>query len=523
MGNPVCAVQEMNDSQGNRRIARNTVIVYVNLFLSMLIGLATSRFLLEALGVSDLGLYNVVGGIVGLFTFIFGSLSVTTIRYINVEMGKPDGDINKVFNVCNVIHIGMALLVLALAEVGGIFYIHHYLNVAPGKEGDAMFIFQVSIIASCIGITNVPYSSLFNATEKFLFTALVSIGLKVFQLLFVLWLLHFDGNRVCAYSIGMAATTLASFAIYHIFCLKYWPDIIKWRFIKDRKLYRETLSFNNYNLLSTMAIMGRSQGSSLLINYFFGTAVNGAFAIAKSVEGHLLSFTGNFDSAASPQITQNYSAGNLERVQYLVGKVGKYCLLLMLLAFFPLVAEMPFVLDIWLKDVPEGALEFSYMTMLVALVACSGGGIVQIINASGKVAAFKTTFSVMMLLCIPIGYFMFKTGMPAHWLMGMFALVDVLWRAVQLIFMKKILHFPIMSYVKEAYLPPLWVTVCVIPVIILTGLIPWDGFWWHLGRILLIGLLTGILVIFIGLRKSERQKLIRTVRSKFQANHDTAS
>ena len=204
MGNPVCAVQEMNDSQGNRRIARNTVIVYVNLFLSMLIGLATSRFLLEALGVSDLGLYNVVGGIVGLFTFIFGSLSVTTIRYINVEMGKPDGDINKVFNVCNVIHIGMALLVLALAEVGGIFYIHHYLNVAPGKEGDAMFIFQVSIIASCIGITNVPYSSLFNATEKFLFTALVSIGLKVFQLLFVLWLLHFDGNRVCAYSIGMA-------------------------------------------------------------------------------------------------------------------------------------------------------------------------------------------------------------------------------------------------------------------------------------------------------------------------------
>ena len=162
------------------------------------------------------------------------------------------------------------------------------------------------------------------------------------------------------------------------------------------------------------------------------------------------------------------------------------------------------------------------MTMLVALVSCSGGGIVQIINASGKVAAFKTTFSVMMLLCIPIGYVMFKVGMPAHWLMGMFALVDVLWRAVQLIFMKKILHFPILFYVKEAYLQPLWVAVCVTPVIILTSFIPWNGLWWHLGRILLIGLLTGILVFFIGLRKSERQKLISTIRSKFQASHDAA-
>lgn len=512
----------MNDAQGNKRIAKNTLIIYINLFLSMLIGLATSRFLLQALGVDGLGLFNVVGGIVGLFTFIFGSLSVSTTRYINVEMGKPDGDVNKVFNVCNVLHIGMALLVLAIAEIGGIIYILHYLN-APGKEGDAMFIFQISIIVSCIGITNVPFSSLFNATEKFLFNAIVSISLKVFQLLLVIWLMHFEGNRIRAWSIGVSSTTFVTFAIYHIYCFKYWPETIRWRFVRDKKLYKEILSFNNYNLLSTMAIMGRSQGSSLLINYFHGPAVNGAFAIAKSVESHLLSFTSNFDVAAGPQITQNYSAGNLERVQYLAGKVGKYCLLLMLLAFFPLIAEMPLVLKIWLKNVPEGALEFSYMTMMVALAACSGGGIPQIINASGKVAVFKTTFSIMMLLCIPIGYVMFKIGIPPHWLMGMFALVDILWRVVQLLFMKKILHFPIMPYVKEAYLPPLGVAVCIIPIIILTSFIPWEGNWWHLGRFLLIGLLTGIFVFFIGLRKSERQRLIRTVLSKFQAKHDTVS
>ena len=497
-----------NDAQGNKRIAKNTVIVYINLFLSMLIGLATSRFLLQGLGVSDLGLFNVVGGIVGLFTFIFGSLSVTTTRYINVEMGKPDGDVNKVFNVCNVIHIGMALLVLAIAEAGGIFYIHHYLNVAPGKEGDAMFIFQISIIASCIGITNVPFSSLFNATEKFLFNAIVSIGLKVFQLLLVIWLLHFEGNRVRAWSVGMSATTLVTFAIYHIYCIKYWPETIRWRFVRDKKLYKETLSFNNYNLLSTMAIMGRSQGSSLLINFFFGTAVNGAFAIAKSVESHLLAFASNFDGAASPQITQNYSAGNMERVQYLVGKIGKYCLLLMMLAFFPLMAEMPFILDIWLKDVPNGALEFTYMTMLVALVACSSGGLVYVINASGKIAPFRIIFSILMIACIPLGYFLFKAGMPAHWLMGMFALVDVLWRIIQLILSEKILHFSAIHYIRTAYLPALWITLTVVPVIYLTSLISADGLWWHLGRFFLILAVTSGAIYFIGLNKNEHKKVL---------------
>ena len=507
----------MSDEQGNKRIAKNTLIVYINMFINMLIGLFTSRLILQALGVSDFGLFNVVGGIVALFTFVFGALSTTTIRFINVERGKKDGDLNKVFNVCNVVHIVMAIAILLIAEIFGVFYINHFLNVEPGKEADAMFIFQVSIIVSCIGVTNVPFSSLFNATEKFLFNALVSIGLKVLQLVLVIWLLHYEGNRVRAWAWVSALTTAITYLIYHIYCQKYWPDIIKWRFVKEKSLYKEAFVFNNYNLLSTAAMMGRNQGSSLLINFFFGTMVNGAFAVSKTVENYVMAFAGNFDGAAGPQITQSYSKGDMDRVLYLVCKIGKYCIYIMMLAFFPLMAEMDFVLHIWLKDVPEGALQFCNMTMLVAFISITGGGIVHVINASGKIAKFKTTFSIMMLACLPIGYVMMKLGIQPHYMVGMFAVVDVFWRVLQLVFMQKALGFPAWTYVREVYLPALKITLIVSAVILLSALPGLSGAAWHLCRILLVLLVSAASIYFIGLTNNERSKIISTLVNKFHS------
>ena len=495
------------------------MIIYINMFISMLIGLFTSRLVLQALGVSDFGLFNAVGGIIGLFTFIAGALASTTTRFINVEMGKEDGDLNKVFNACNLLHILLALIVLLITELGGVFYIEHYLNVEPGKERDAMFIFQVSIIVSCIGITNVPFNSLFNATERFLFNAIVGIGTKIFQLFVIIWLLHFEGNRVRAYSIIMSSTTLISCGIYIFFCHRNWPDIIRWRFVKDKKLYKEVISFSNYNLLSTAALTARSQGSSLLINYFFGTMVNGAFAVAKSVESYVMAFAGNFDGASGPQITQSYAKGDMDRVMYLTCKIGKYCILIMLIAFFPLISEMDMVLHLWLKEVPEGALEFCNMTLLVALVSATSGGIVQVLHASGKIAKFKITFSAMMLLCIPLGYWLFKSGAAPHLLVALFAAMDALWRIIQLFFLKNIIQFPVKTYVKEAYLPPFNVALCVVPIIILTGLLPLNRIIWHFLRFTIILMVTLIACAVVGLTKNERQHVILTIKKRILPSH----
>ena len=204
-------------SQANKRIAKNSLIVYGQLILKMFLGLFTSRLALEALGVSDFGLNSVVGGVVVLFTFISSSLSGTTVRFINVERGKPDGDLNRVFNVCNVLHIAMAIFLFVLLEAGGVYYIHHYLNVDSGKESDAMFVFQVSTVMCCLGVINVPFASLFNATEKFLFTATVEISVKIVQLGLLFWLLTYEGSRIRVFALIETLTTMTSFVVYHYY------------------------------------------------------------------------------------------------------------------------------------------------------------------------------------------------------------------------------------------------------------------------------------------------------------------
>ena len=495
-------------SSGNKRIAKNTLVIYGQLMLRMFLGLFTSRLALEALGVSDFGLNSVVGGVIVLFAFISGSLSGTTIRFINVEKGKQDGDLNRVFNVCNVLHIAMAIFLFILLEAGGVYYIHHYLNVDPGKESDAMFVFQVSTIMCCLGITNVPFASLFNASEKFMFTAVVEISVKVVQLVLLFWLLTYEGSRIRAFALIETLTTMTSFIVYHYYAYRRWSEVVKWKFNKGWQMYKEMLVFSSYNLLSTVAGLARGQGCVLLINYFFGTVVNGAFAVAKTVERNIWPFALIFHRASAPQITQNYSAGDMERVFYLSSRVVKYCMLMMMLAFFPLWAELDFILHLWLVKVPEGALIFCQMILLMVFVAVSDGGLGNVINASGKISRFNIAYSLITILCIPIGFVVLKAGAPAYMLLVVFLLADIIWRVVQLYLLHSILHFPVRIFCFRTYLP---VAIACLPVVLclfFTSYIQIDSPLWHISHIILVILLTAISVYYIGLRKHERDKIV---------------
>lgn len=504
-------------SKGNKRIAKNTLVVYGQLMLRMFLGLYTSRLALEALGVSDYGLNSVVGGVVVLFTFISASLAGTTIRFINVERGKKFGNLNRVFNVCHVLHVGMALLLFALLEIGGVFYIHHYLNVDPGKEADAMFVFQIATIACCMGILNIPFGSLFNASEKFLFTATVFIVAKIIQLCLLFWLLTYDGNRVRAFALIETLTELAPFLIYHIYSYRKWPEIVKWHFVKEWQQYKEMLVFSSYNLISGLAGMTRGEGSMLLINYFFGTVVNGAYAIAKAIERVIGPFASNFHSAAAPQITQSYSSGDVERVYFLASRVGKYCMLMMALAFFPLWAELDFILHLWLIKVPEGALVFCRMMMLMVFWAITDGSLNHVAEASGKISRFKMAFTIITLSCIPIGYGILKIGSPAYMLLVVFLIADIIWRIAQLYMMKTILNFPVWRYCKDVYWNVILVCLPVVLCLILTSRIQSNSSLWHLVH--LVGILTFTLVssYFFGL-KAEERKTIREFVKKYLNN-----
>jgi len=498
----------------NKLIAKNTIIVYIKLVAVTIIGLLSSRFVLQALGVSDYGLYNVVGSVIGMFSFISGSLSVTTIRFLNFEKGKPDGDMNRMFNICNVLHIGMAILLLILFECFGVWYINNYLNVAPGKESDAMFVFQVSTIVCCMGIMNVPYSSLYNVHEKFLFPTILTIIDAVLKLLCILFLLYYSGNRLRVYAFGISLITFLDFVVYHLLAYRNWRHIVRWSFVPKWNSYREVISYTNYNMLSTVSMTARSQGSNLLINFFFGTVVNAAYAVSTIVRSFVETFMTSFDGAAGPQITQNISANNMERVSYLAHTICRACIILSELVLLPLYLEMDFILKLWLGTPPEGTTLFCKITLFIVLMAATCGGIGRVIDGAGKIKWFKIQISFYYLMCLPVGYVLFYYGFPAYWILILFVLSDVFNRITQLILLKRILSYDIATFVKEAYTRPFLILILMILFAVGYEQLDIQTIPMKIVGIIVSTLFSATLVYFIGLKRSEKQKALQIIKDK---------
>ena len=505
----------MSDSSANIRIAKNTVFVYVRLFVTIAAGLITSRLVLQALGVNDYGLYNVVGSVVALFSFITASLAGTTQRFINVELGRPDGDPGRIFNICNVIHICSALILFVLIEIIGIVYIQNWLNVAPGKEGDAMFVFQVSAIAACLGISNVPFQSMLTAHERFRDQAAIDIFFTLTKLALVFVLLICSGNLLRIYALFMSITTVASFIIYRLYCRLWWKDTVRWSPVRERGAYREALAFNNYNLLAASANMAKWQGSNVLINYFFGTAVNAGYGIANLATSYIEKFTGNIASAAAPQIIQSQSGNDTERTHYLSHTVTRLSLLIILCIFFTLAAEPDYLLRLWLGDrVPDGTVVFCTYTLILGILGTTTIGLVQVINASGKIKWFKIQFSVLYFLALLVAIPLYKKGSPAYTVLLLYVIADGISRLLFLLLSKTILNYPVWSYIRHSYTRPFAVSAVMLVFLYFYNTFDLRSVLGGLGGTASSGFLVCLLSFFIGLKGSERARILGILRRK---------
>lgn len=494
-------------SSDNKRIAKNTLIVYARLVVTTIVGVLTSRFVLQALGISDYGLYNVVGGVIALFAVIAGSMSSTTIRFLNIEIGRQDGNPNKIFNVCQVTHIAFAVLVLVIAETIGLLYIWNYLKVAPGKEGDAMFVFQVSTIVACIGIINVPYQSVFVAKEKFFHIAVIDIVNSLIKLAMIWLLLYYTGNALRLYALIMSVTTFVSFIVYHYLCFKYWPRLVRWKLYSNLSEYSELLVYNNYNLLASVAQMGRSQGSNILINFFFGTIVNGAYGIARTIQSFVEMFTVNFDSASAPQITQSVGRGDVQRASYIASRACRICQLLSLVIVLPLYVEMEFVLRLWLGIVPVHTVLFCRVILITVLVASTGGGLLRLKDALGKIKWFMIIYSLWYFLTLPVGYYLFKLGYPPITILILYILSDVLSRISQLVLMKVIYNYDIMSFMCEAYIRPVIIAVIMVAYSVIYSQFKLQSLLQHFIGLVVTAAVAALLVFFLGLLANERKQV----------------
>lgn len=492
----------------NKKIAVNTMFLYFQMFSTLFISLYSSRIVLDVLGVSDYGIYGVVGGVLSLFTFLVGSFNAATTRFLNAEMGRPDGDVNKIFNVNQALHFFLAVVIFILAETVGLWYVVNKLNVESGKIDDAIFVYQVCVVTTCLGINNTPWMSLFSAHEEFKFIAIFDVC-NLFLRFFCILLLQLKiGNSLRLYALIMCLTTVNTFVVYHWLGRKKWRNITQFRLVKNLESYKSVVSFGGWNVLSTLSFMARSTGTDLMFNSFFGTAVNGAYAISRQANNHITAFSTTFDAASGPQIVQSYNRGDYVRSYYIANKLGRIALLLFEVVFFPLYIELPLLLELWLDNVPNGVLDFMRINLIMCGFSLTCGGFNQIISASGKIKWFKIEISIFYLLCIPIGYFLLINGFPPMFLLYSFFIADILQRFVQMILLKKLLNFDSLKYVREAWLRPFAIALVMGVFLYIYGKMNVDNIMLRFLSIFVCFLFTVFLVYFFGLTKGEKGKII---------------
>lgn len=485
----------------NKTIVKNTIVIYIKVILSVIIGLYISRQVLLALGASDYGLFSVVGGIVVLMNLIGTTMTSTTCRYIAVEMGKPNGNVNLVFNTIFAVHVFLAIFLLILSESIGVFYINHYLNIGEGSLSDAHFIFQTSVISSFISVICFPFLGLLISREKFLFTSIIEIVFLIVKFLLVLFLIQYDGNKLRLYAIIMASMTISLNIGYYLYCLIKDKEVIRWSFNKKWSDYVDIFKFTWWLLLGATAVIGRIQGIALILNLFFGTIINSAFSLANSINEYIITFIKSMTQATTPQIMKSYGEGDVSRSVTLAYVISRLSFLMMLIPVIPLVFNMNAILRVWLVDPPEYTAIFAILFLVNGLVWTLSAGFDSCIQATGDIKTNQIGYSVINLLVLPISYFLYKIGFPPHtnlWVMNALTVVTLFF---QCYIMSRISVFSFKSYIKLVLLPSLrTVSVIVIPLLAVFRLFEFGVF----TSIILCFLWAVIWIYVLGLSSNEK-------------------
>lgn len=445
----------LNDNtSANKTIVFNTIVLYVKLIISIIVGLYTSRLVLQVLGADDYGLYSVVGGIVTMLNIMGASMVSTSYRYISVELGKgAAGNPNKVYNTVLVIHIALAVLLIVVGESLGIWYVNEYLNVAAEKIPDARFVLHMSLLATAFTVLSVPANGLIIAREKFMYTSIVEIAALVFKLVLVILLASFAGNKLRAFAVIMAVYSMLMPLCYQIYCRIKDKEIIKWNFNRNKKDYKDVFSFAVWMMVGALAVTGRSQGSAMIINFFFGTALNAAFGLAQQVSRYTGMFSKNLSQAAVPQIMKSYGAGDSQRSMNLTYAISRLSFLIKTFLVVPLVLCMNEILTFWLKEPPEYTNIFATFLLINGLVSVLGAGFDACIQSTGKIVKNQIGYSIINLALLPIIFVLYKMGLPPY--INVFVLIacTVATLIFQIYIMSRITDFKLKDYMRMTFVP----------------------------------------------------------------------
>jgi len=494
-------------ASSNKRLAKNTVLLYMRTLVVMVISIFTSRVILQSLGIEDYGTYNVIGGFVAMFSMLGGTLVTATQRFINVELGKKEnGNPNEVFCTAMGIHIILAVIIFMALETFGLWFLNYKMNIPDGRMFAANVVFQCSIFAFLLNIICMPYNAIIIAYERMKAFAYISLYDVILKLLisYVLFLFLYD--RLIIYAALLLALAVSERSIYSIYCRRHFPEESKFRIVRDKQAYIRQTSFAGYTFLGSFASILSNHGVNIVLNLFCGVAVNAARAISMQVLHAITKFVSDFTVALNPQIVKTYAAGETGKSMELVYRGAKFSYYLMFVFSIPIIFFTPEILNLWLGHYPEHTVVFVRLTLVYGMITVLSKTLTTEILATGVLRANAFIIGGLRILILPLSYLVLWMGFEAYTVYYVLIAIDGISIFTRLYILRDITGEKIMGYVKHVLLPVSLVSV--------VSFVPCYMAWkqmpsaYYILTALMIVTVSVIVITCIGISANERQLMM---------------
>ena len=500
-------------SDNNKRIAKNTLLLYFRMLFMMVVSLYTSRVILNALGVEDFGIYNVVGGVVAMFSVISGSLSAAISRFITYELGKGDqSKLNKIFSASVTIQLLLSLIIMVLIESVGVWFLNAKMTIPVERMMAANWVLQFSIITFVINLISVPYNAAIIAHEKMSAFAYISILEAVGKLAIAFLIMWSPIDKLIYYAILMCAVAVIVRLTYGHYCKKHFAECT-YHFHWDKDILKQMFGFAGWNFIGAASAVLRDQGGNVMINLFYGPAVNAARGIAIQVNNAVSGFVSNFMTALNPQITKSYASGDREYMMKLIYQGARLSFYMLLLLSLPILVNTHYILVIWLKLVPEHAVLFVRLILVFAMCESISNPLITAMLATGKIRNYQLVVGGLQMMNLPISYICLRLGCIPESVLIVAIIISQCCLAARLYMLRGMIGLSSIMYMKKVYLNIIMVTVISV---IIPGLLAHqmsESFFSFVILSLVAMACTVAVEFYIGCSQNERAFVIRKVKN----------
>ena len=500
-----------DNTSNNKRIAKNTIILYIRMIVMMIVTFYTTRVILAALGVEDYGIYNVVGGLVAMFSLLSSSLSSATSRFITFGLGQGDkNELRKIFSASVNINVILAAIVILAIETIGVWFLNNKMTIAANRLDAANYVLHFSTITFAIGLLSVPYNASIIAHEKMSTFAYMTIFDAVARLAIALSIKHYGGDKLVLFAALNIIPHVISQIIYWQYCKRKFEECTyerNW----DNQIFKRIGSFAIWNFIGCTAGTMKDQGVNIAINLFTGPAVNAARGIAMQVNGIVSRFIQNFTIALNPQIIKDYAAGNLERMHKLIFTGTRFSYFLFMFISIPVFFEIETLLQVWLGQVPAHTILFTRLVLILTLAEIISQTLVTAQAATGKIRNYQIVVGGILLMNFPISYLLLYLGVMPEMTIVVAIIISQICLIARLWFLKYMVQLPVMDFIKTVYLK-------VTSVTILSALPPLVAYCLQEPSMLrfftvctLSVISSAVFIYFIGCNRSERRNVVNSL------------